>query len=69
MTFKNQETGSIFTIKQIQTMINQVVGRGFGLTEWEIKFIASLDEQFSKKNFLSHKQLIILERLYTEKVK
>jgi len=37
------------------------------ITDWEEKFIESLENQFIKKKFLTEKQLAILEKIYEER--
>lgn len=39
------------------------------LTEWEMNFVESIDEQLRKDRILSQRQAETLERIYTEKTK
>ena len=55
--------------KIIEQWLNDVNDAGEDLTAWESQFMESITEQFERKGGLSERQIEILERIYTEKVK
>ena len=53
----------------IEDWIIRVIGEGLNLSQWEKDFVDSIQDQFDRSGHLSEKQIDILERIYTEKVK
>jgi len=53
----------------IEDWIIRVIGEGLNLSQWEKGFVDSIQDQFDRSGHLSEKQIDILERIYTEKVK
>lgn len=51
----------------IKHWIETVNDEGVNLTKWEQDFMDSITEQFEERNWISHKQEEILERIYAEK--
>jgi hypothetical protein len=49
--------------------INACHSFGKNLTNWEIKFVASVETQLEESGHLSFRQEDILERIYTEKIR
>ena len=53
--------------KIVQGWVDQVNDEGRNLTSWELGFMESITDQFTKTKSLSDRQLEILERIYAEK--
>ena len=53
----------------IEDWIIRVIDEGLNLSQWEKDFVDSIQDQFDRSGHLSEKQIDILERIYTEKVK
>lgn len=69
ITFKNTETGSVFTPDGIDKMLCNIIENGKGLSQWEEDFVASLTEYFNRTGKLSENQLRVLERIYVDRTK
>ncbi len=55
--------------KVIENWINTINEEGVNLSKWEISFMESVTDQFSRKNWVSEKQEEIIERIYSEKTR
>lgn len=53
--------------KVIEQWINTINEEGINLSKWELDFMESITDQFSRKNWISDKQEEILERIYADK--
>jgi len=54
-------------LQEYRTMVNDCEDRESLLSEWETTFIESVGEQIAEKEFITIKQVAILERIW-EKV-
>ncbi len=55
--------------KVYEQWIDAVNDEGRDLSDWEKNFMESVTDQFISRGSLSEKQVEILERIYTEKVR
>ena len=53
--------------ERVSQWIEDVNEGGRNLSAWELGFMESITEQFEKREWLSEKQIEILERIYAEK--
>lgn len=53
--------------QRIQHMLSALETPHKNLTPWEISFLESITDQFSRKGSLSDRQVEILDRIYSEK--
>ena len=51
----------------IEHWINTINEEGRNLSKWELSFMESITDQFSRSNTVSDKQEEILERIYADK--
>lgn len=51
----------------IHNWIKTINEEGVNLTKWELDFMASITAQFERKNSISDKQEVIVERIYADK--
>ena len=61
--FRNSETGSEFSIFDIQKMISACQDHPAKLTDWELNFVDDIDEYFDHHKYLSEKQVMLLEKI------
>lgn len=54
-------------LKLAEYFVDTLVTAGRELTEWETKFVTSVEMQLLERHFISDKQFQILERIYTDR--
>lgn len=56
------------TIAELADWIMRINDEAVNLSEWETQFMESINDQWTRRQWLTARQIEIIERIYTEKV-